>query len=145
MWRERILGITSEVELGPPATLDHLAEVQDSLNWRMPASLHSLLLECNGLVAWSAEYVWSTERLLEMEDQFQPAAEFDSLYLPFDGLNFFGDNGGGDQFAFVDRAGKSDVFVWEHEDDSRRWVANDLEDFLVRALGSGGADWYSGY
>lgn len=109
----------------------------------MPDSLYGLLLECDGLTAWFAEYVWSAQRLLEMDREFQSNQDFGKLYLPFDGLMFFGDNGGGDQFAFVDRAGRSDVFVWEHEDDSRRWVANDLEDFLGRALGSEGSDWYA--
>ena len=108
----------------------------------MPEVLHDLLLECDGLTAWSAEYVWSARQILEMDGEFRSNQEFEHLYLPFDGLMFFGGNGGGDQFAFVDRGGRSDVFVWEHEDDSRRWIANDLEDFLNRALASGGSDWY---
>jgi len=46
--------------------------------------------------------------------------------MPFDPFLFFGDNGGGDQFAFVQTPQRPDIFVGEHESDSRRWVANDL-------------------
>jgi hypothetical protein len=54
------------------------------------------------------------------------------------GLLFFGDHGGGDQFAFAgDR-----VVVWEHETDARREVADGLRDYLTRSLTSGGEGWY---
>nr|BFF18897.1 SMI1/KNR4 family protein [Promicromonospora thailandica] len=142
MWRERVLAVTGEVELGAPVASEQIDRLEGALGWQVPAELRSFLLECNGLTAWSAEYVWPTGRILEINNQFNGSAEFETLYLPFDGLRFFGDNGGGDQFAFVDRAERSDIFVWEHEDDSRRWVANDLGDFLDRALSSGGVDWY---
>jgi hypothetical protein len=143
VWRERVIELSPDAKLGALADLVRLRDVQASLSWTMPDSLQGLLLECDGLTAWSAEYVWSAQRLLEMDREFQSNQAFGKLYLPFDGLMFFGDNGGGDQFAFVDRVGRPDVFVWEHEDDSRRWVANDLEDFLGRALRSGGSDWYA--
>ncbi|MEU9917381.1 SMI1/KNR4 family protein [Streptomyces sp. NPDC051001] len=58
------------------------------------------------------------------------------LYMPFDALLFFGDNGGGDHFAFVQRPQRPDIFVWEHESDSRRWVAGDLRR-LVSAVFAG--------
>lgn len=131
-----------DIELAAPIEDAELGDIQQALSWRMPGALRDLLLECDGLTAWSAGYVWPGRRILEMDVEFRSNQEFRHLYLPFDGLMFFGDNGGGDQFAFVDRGGRSDVFVWEHEDDSRRWIANDLEDFLGRALASGGSDWY---
>ncbi|MEU9141003.1 hypothetical protein AB0D33_34480 [Streptomyces sp. NPDC048404] len=34
------------------------------------------------------------------------------------------------------------LFLWEHESDSRRWVAGGLRDYLGRALRTGGDDWY---
>lgn len=63
------------------------------------------------------------------------------LYLPFDGLLFFGDNGGGDQFAFVLRDNRRDIFVWDHETDSRYWVAGHLESYVTHALPAE-QDWY---
>lgn len=54
---------------------------------------------------------------------------------------FFGDNGGGDQFALVVAPERDDVFVREHETDSRVWVAGGPEEHLRRALGGEG-DWW---
>jgi hypothetical protein len=56
---------------------------------------------------------------------------------------FFGDNGGGNQFAFVPGEAKAGVLVWEHETDDRRQVADDLADHLRQALTSDGDEWYA--
>ncbi|MDQ4123150.1 MAG: SMI1/KNR4 family protein [Acidobacteriota bacterium] len=53
--------------------------------------------------------------------------------MPFDSLLFFADAGNGDQFAFRILKGeirRNDVFVWNHEDDSRTWVASNLKQYL---------------
>lgn len=62
--------------------------------------------------------------------------------MPFDSLVFFGDNGGGDQFAFARLPDRPDVFVWEHETDSRYVVAGSLAQYVTLSLESGGEDWY---
>ncbi|MFC8130073.1 SMI1/KNR4 family protein [Streptomyces sp. NPDC057302] len=62
--------------------------------------------------------------------------------IDFDALLFFGDNGGGDQFAFVRTPERDDIFAWDHGTDSRKWIAPHLESFLRDALGSAGEDWY---
>jgi hypothetical protein len=49
--------------------------------------------------------------------------------MSFENVLFFADNGCGDQFCFPIISGevkKKDIFVWNHEDDSRQWVAPDL-------------------
>jgi SMI1 / KNR4 family (SUKH-1) len=61
---------------------------------------------------------------------FRANPEFARLYMPFD-LLFFADAGNGDQFAFVLRDSRKVVFVWDHESDSRRWVARDLDTYLT--------------
>ncbi|WSL80461.1 SMI1/KNR4 family protein [Kitasatospora sp. NBC_01266] len=50
--------------------------------------------------------------------------------MPFDPLLFFADAGNGDLFALLPRIGRPDVFVWNHEDDSRTWVAPSLAKYL---------------
>ena len=60
-------------------------------------------------------------------------------YMPFDCLLFFSDAGNGDQFAYTIAGGevrRPDIFVWNHEDDSRAWVSSSLRSFLP--------DWISG-
>lgn len=43
----------------------------------------------------------------------------------------FADVGNGDQFAFLLRDGRKDIFAWDHEDDSRTWVAPDLDKYVT--------------
>lgn len=110
----------------------------------MPAELVSLLQETDGIAGgYGVDTVWPLERIVEDNLRFWSDGSFANLYMPFDALLFFGDNGGGDQFAFVRAPGRPDIFVWQHEDDSRRWVALDLRDYLDRSLADeGGDDWY---
>jgi hypothetical protein len=52
--------------------------------------------------------------------------------MPFDSLLFFADAGNGDQFAFPITGARvrDDVFVWDHESDSRRWYAGSLGQYI---------------
>lgn len=51
--------------------------------------------------------------------------------MPFEHLLFFGDAGNGDQFAFPIHAdgtiNRPDIFLWNHEMDSRSWIAPSLK------------------
>lgn len=57
--------------------------------------------------------------------------------MPFDSLLFFGDAGNGDQFAYAVCDGeirRPDIFVWDHETDSRSRIARSLESYLERTI-----------
>jgi len=60
--------------------------------------------------------------------------------MTFEACFFFADAGNGDQFFFPiqadGRINRPDVFVWDHESDSREWVANRLRHFVE--------EWFSG-
>ncbi|MEW2174822.1 hypothetical protein AB0890_00540 [Streptomyces sp. NPDC005406] len=61
--------------------------------------------------------------------------------MPFDPLLFCGDNEGGDQFTFVVRPERPDIFLWDHGADSRLWVGRELEGYVRRSLdGDGDGD-----
>ncbi|GAA4361732.1 SMI1/KNR4 family protein [Angustibacter luteus] len=55
--------------------------------------------------------------------------DFADLYTPFDALVFFADAGNGDQFGVAMRANR-EVYVWNHENDSRTWVAPSILRYL---------------
>jgi SMI1-KNR4 cell-wall len=58
-------------------------------------------------------------------------------YMPFENLLFFADAGNGDQFAYPIIQGaslRSDIFAWDHENDSRTWVAASLQRYIERWL-----------
>ena len=142
MWRERASEFP-DVELQDPAAPDALAAVEEQLGHPLPEALRQLLLETDGIEAdYGTEVSWTAGKILVENRSFRSNEEFRGLYMPFDPLMFFGDNGGGDQFAFVRTPDRDDVFVWDHETDSRIWVAPSLEQYLRSALGSNGDDWY---
>lgn len=73
--------------------------------------------------------VWDVERITKDNTWFRRDADYTELYMPFDPLVFFTDAGNGDQFA-VSMHGNQEVYVWNHEDDSRTWVAPTVLQFL---------------
>ncbi|MFE2580322.1 SMI1/KNR4 family protein [Streptomyces sp. NPDC059378] len=142
MWKEAAAEALPEVEFRAPVDATALAEAERRLGRGLPAQLTALLMETNGMVGeYGTDVVWSLDRIVEQNLLFWSPGTFPGLYMPFDPLLFFGDNGGGDQFAFVLTPERPDIFVWDHEDDSRLWAARELEDYLHRSL-AGSGDWY---
>jgi hypothetical protein len=112
-----------------------LAGAEMSLGHPLPADLRALLAESDG-VTWS-EYglslIWPVDRIVATNLEFRSEAfALRDTCMPFEPLVFFSDAGNGDQFAFarVSWPRDRDVFAWNHEDDSRKWVAPDLQHFL---------------
>jgi hypothetical protein len=144
MWIELIAGLLPDAGFAPPADPAALDEVERALAQSLPAELRQLLTETDGVLGGSGQdVVWSAGRILADNQAFRTSEDFAELYAPFDGLLFVGDNGGGDQFAFLTDAHGEGVFVWEHETDTRRKVADGLEDYLRRTLTAAGDDWYA--
>ncbi|MFJ8810598.1 SMI1/KNR4 family protein [Streptomyces sp. NPDC102490] len=141
-WRELIGTFPSALSRGP-AEPQVLARTERLLELALPTELNALLLESDGLLdEYGTEVVWPTERILRDNLAFRSDDQYRSLYLPFDSLLFFGDNGGGDQFAFTCRPPGEGVLVWDHETDERTLVSPTLESFVRSALASDGEDWY---
>lgn len=142
MWKEAAAEALPEVEFRAPVDATALAEGERRLGRGLPAQLAALLSETNGIVGeYGTDVVWSLDRIVEQNLLFWSPDTFPGLYMPFEPLLFFGDDGGGDQFAFVLTPERPDIFVWDHEDDSRVWAARELEDYLHRSL-AGDGDWY---
>ncbi|MDF3297896.1 hypothetical protein [Streptomyces tropicalis] len=55
---------------------------------------------------------------------------------------FFGDNAGGDQYAVVHLPQRDDVFVRDHETDSRLVITGGPRPYLDRILREPGGDWW---
>ncbi|WP_129298043.1 SMI1/KNR4 family protein [Streptomyces lydicus] len=143
MWTRAVLEAFPEAGFREPVQAAELAEAEGRLGRALPAELKQLLLESDGVIGRTeVDTVWSIDQIIQQNLLFRSDESFAQLYMPFDALLFFGDNGGGDQFAFVQKPRRPDIFVWEHESDSRRWVAGDLRDYLGRSLRVDGDDWY---
>lgn len=143
MWTQTVLEACPEAGLREPVQESELVKAEGRLGRVLPPELKQLLLESNGVIGHSqVDTVWSIDQIVEQNLLFWSDESFAQLYMPFDALLFFGDNGGGDQFAFAQKPQRPDVFVWEHESDSRRWVTGSLRDYLGRSLRGGDDDWY---
>ena len=134
MWRELISELVPENRLFPAASSAGIESANTALGIELPAELRALLLETDGVFgSYELGLVWPVERIAHDNVAFRANIEFRELYMSFDDLLFFGDAGNGDQFAFAICAGRvrrPDIFAWNHEDDSRVWVAPSLQKYL---------------
>jgi hypothetical protein len=122
-----------ELRLARPASQGDLDAGACRLGREIPEELAELLAVTNGVSGqYELAVVWPVERIVADNLMFRSHADFPSLYMPFDSLVFFGDAGNGDQFAIPQAAElhRRDVFVWNHEDDSRRWVAPSIRRYI---------------
>ncbi|WP_089686255.1 SMI1/KNR4 family protein [Catalinimonas alkaloidigena] len=121
---------------GTPAQLHRLA-AQFALV-ELPAALEELYTQTNGITVSTDgngldELVWSIEKVIEVNQSYRANLDFKSLFMSFEQLLFISASGNGDLFGFVTLQNsfeRQDIFVWNHEDDSRTWVAPSLTVFL---------------
>ncbi|SHF30153.1 SMI1/KNR4 family protein [Streptoalloteichus hindustanus] len=133
MWRSLLDEAVDDVRFLPPADPEEMTAAERVLGHPLPEDLVSLLSETNGI---GDEYdvdsiVWPLHRIVEENLHLRGDDLLRTLYMPFDPLLFFADAGNGDLFAFVLRDGRRDIFVWDHETDSRSMLASSLERFLL--------------
>ncbi len=134
MWQETVSALEPNAKFSAPAPATELEAIGRALSVTLPHELRELLAETNGISdRYGGGLVWAADRIVN--DNLMFRSSFDSLYMPFDSLVFFADAGNGDQFAFAIKRGQegeldSDVYVWDHEDDSRRWYAASLLKYL---------------
>lgn len=129
-----ISGFSADCTFNPPASIHTINLCENELGILFPDHLKALLLESNGISGkYGLGLLWTTEEILSTNIEFRNNPDFKNLYMPFDNLLFFADAGNGDQFAFSILNGtikRNDIFAWNHEDDSRSWVAPDLLKYM---------------
>lgn len=133
MWRELVERLYPIHEFRPGATDAALTDAERRLAIELPSDLRRLLAESDGVLGeYGLGLVWPVARIVEDNLSFRSNADFRDLYMAFDQQLFFGDAGNGDQFAFslVGVLWDKNVFAWDHENDSRTWVAPDLSRYL---------------
>lgn len=135
MWKELIQRLSGECEFAPPASPERIAAAERSLGIDLPGPLRDLLSETDGVQGeYGLGLVWPLDRIVEDNLTCRGNENFRDIYMPFDHLLFFADAGNGDQFAFPIHADgvirRPHVFAWNHEDDSRIWVAPSMKDYL---------------
>lgn len=135
MWMNYVSSISDEYSFKPPATNEEITHLKEELNIvELPNKLLELLSETNGVFdRFGCPLIWSTSQIVKDNLFFRNFEVYKDCYMPFDHLLFFSDNGCGDLFGFKilkDIIQTEDIYVWNHEDDSRTWVAGSLEGFI---------------
>lgn len=138
-WKNIVIAHDSSAQFNIAADEPTILDAERMLAVRFPSDLRSFYLESDGVKAdYGSEVVWTLSNLISLNREFRVSAEFRKLYMPFDHLLFFGDDGGGDQFALSIHADgvihKCDVYRWEHETDARSWFASGFKQFLMKRL-----------
>jgi hypothetical protein len=122
-----------------PAAFAHSSHFEEQLGIAIPEELHSLYKQTNGIEELvgeelSGHLIWPIDMVIEENLQFRSNADFKDLYMPFDNMLFFAGAGNGDLFFIPilnNNTPRLDIFVWNHEDDSRTWVAGWLHRFVT--------------
>ncbi|WP_043932566.1 SMI1/KNR4 family protein [Bacillus sp. EB01] len=135
MWKEFVTSISKEYQLKEPATKFEIDQIIKELNVELPKELADLFSETNGVFDnWNCPLIWSTSQIVKDNLFFRNYEDYEDIYMPFDNLFFFSDAGNGDLFCYsITKKGtieKNDIYVWNHEDDSRTWVAASLKHFI---------------
>jgi hypothetical protein len=133
MWRELIRDLDPQSTFFPGATTLQLTALEGALSITLREELKSLLMESNGVRGeYELRLIWSAEEIVQRNLDMRNAV-FRESYMPFENLLFFADAGNGDQFAYPIIQGpsiKPDIFAWDHENDSRTWVAPSLRRYI---------------
>ncbi|HEY1202934.1 MAG TPA: SMI1/KNR4 family protein [Niastella sp.] len=136
--KEITFGDDRKLGFHEPAPQSLLQELKKQLNLtQLPPELEELYLQTNGIddflyIKQSDEsikmghLIWSVERVIETNISKRTSATDKRIYKSFDNLFFFADAGNGDLYGFETRNGiveKTDVYIWDHENDTREWLA----------------------
>ena len=139
-WAKLIHNLAADADFATGAPTESIAAAERALELALPSDLAALLRETDGVHAdLGASIIWSCAELAQQNTEFRTSEGFRELYMPFDHLLFFGDDGGGSQFAFAITAdgkiSKGDVYRWDHETDGREWFSGSLRQYLEFRLG----------
>jgi hypothetical protein len=138
------INTTKRFDFNSPVKEGSLKELKSQFNLsELPIELEELYTQTNGINEMLrdqkiGDLVWSIDRVIEVNREYRNHLGFRELYMSFDQLLFITDAGNGDLFGFVTLNGKfdrNDIFVWNHEDDSRTWIAPNLTKFIEWWLG----------
>ena len=135
MWKTFTDSLNEDFEYFSRVQEHQITRAEKTLSVIFPTELSNFLCETNGLYHAKSYtcMVWSIENIEQTNLDFRQNTDFAKLYMPFDPLLFFGDAGNGDQFAFrvlSNQVTMSDIYVWDHENDSRTWIAPSLKMFI---------------
>ncbi len=137
-WRKHISALSPDIEFNAPAQPEEIHDAETRLGVVFPDALKELWSQSNGLIDhYGCWFIWSRQEMVKENLEMRTFPGFSELFMPFDTLLFFGDDGGGDLFFFPILDGKirnEFLFRWDHETDSRILEQHHLKTFVDRFI-----------
>lgn len=134
MWKDYLSSISKECQFKAPATEKDLLLIVEELKVELPRSLAELYSETNGVYgAYGIALVWSTHQLVKENLFFRTLSQYRESLMPFNHFLSFSDAGNGDLFGYSllnGRIENDNIYVWNHEDQSRRVIAPSFDEFI---------------
>ena len=135
MWREIIEEASDGCTFAEPAVDEDILAVERTTGTPMPSDLVDLLKECNGVeTSFGDELVYSCQQMIEEYEVTRTDPIFRENFMPFDGLLFFARDCGGNLFGYSCASGRPWIYFWDHEEDTRLYVAGSLQEYMVQRL-----------
>ncbi|WP_257154877.1 SMI1/KNR4 family protein, partial [Bacillus toyonensis] len=127
--------ISTDCKFNTPATEATITKIEDMFQVKLPDELKYFLCETNGVEysEFNLTLVWNTDRIQKENYDMRSEKFFKEMYMPFDSLLFIADAGNGDLFGYRVLNGlidNYDIYIWNHENDSRTWIAPSLQIFI---------------
>ncbi|MGN7942529.1 SMI1/KNR4 family protein [Virgibacillus sp. 6R] len=139
MWKGYLSSISKECQFKAPATETEILSIKKDLNIDLPKKLADLYYETNGVYGnYGISFIWSLEQMIKENLFFWTLHEHKESMKPLDTFLFFSDAGNGDLFGYSIGNGNiqyEDIYLWNHEDDSRSIIASSLEEFIKGWIG----------
>lgn len=139
MWKGYLSSISKECQFKAPATETEILSIKKDLNIDLPKKLADLYYETNGVYGnYGISSIWSLEQMIKENLFFWTLHEHKESMKPLDTFLFFSDAGNGDLFGYSIENGNiqnEDIYLWNHEDDSRSIIASSLEEFIKGWIG----------
>ena len=133
-WRSHISECFPDAKFVDPAPWEAVRNIETKLSITLPDDLKELYAETNGFLGYiGSSIVWTADEVLSRNLEMRSG--YADLYMPFDCLLLFGEDGGGDFFGFrILSTGVEEwqTFRWVHETDSRIWYSGGLRDYIQR-------------
>jgi hypothetical protein len=134
MWKNFIDNISDDYHFNEPASKSAIEKINAELNVVLPNELIQFLTETDGARdKFGCYLIWSANKIVKENKEIRSCEVSKEHYMPFENLLFIADAGNGDLFAYRILNGLieyNDIYCWDHETDSRKWVAPSLKDFI---------------
>jgi SMI1-KNR4 cell-wall len=134
-WKELASKCIDTPRFRKPVTAETVSKAESVLGRSLPKELISIYHETDGIFdATGANIVSSLSDMVD-DNLDLWGKGYEDVYMSLTSLFAFGGPGNGDRFFIpITPNGnyRRGVYLWNHENDSRTWLANGIKDFLIR-------------